>query len=146
MLTKAGGIDRRAVAGVVFADPAERAFLERTVFPPITAAARERIAAAQADPAVRFVVLDAAVMLEAGWGHLCDRLVYVDAPRAVRLRRVAARGWTAADLAAREAAQMPAAEKQARCDAVLPNDGTTDALQERADRLLSGWGLLPPAG
>ena len=38
---------------------------------------------------MRFVVLDAAVMLEAGWEPACDLLVYVDAPRSVRLARVA---------------------------------------------------------
>ena len=136
-----GGVDRRTVAGIVFADPAERRALEAVVFPPITAAARERIAAARTDPGVRFVVLDAPTLLEAGWGELADRLVYVDAPRPVRLARVAGRGWSGADLAAREAAQMPAAEKRARCDAVLANDGTTDELQGRVDRLLAGWGL-----
>lgn len=138
-----GAVDRRTVAGIVFADAAERRVLEAVVFPPITAAARERIAAAQADPAVRFVVLDAPTLLEAGWGELADRLVCVDAPRPVRLGRVARRGWTDADLTAREAAQLPAADKRARCDAVLVNDGTTDELQDRVDRLLAGWGLLP---
>ena len=37
-----------------------------------------------------------------------DRIVYVDAPREVRLARLTSRsGWMAADLAAREAAQWP---------------------------------------
>ncbi len=137
-----GGIDRRAVAGIVFADPAERLALEAVVFPPITALARERIAAAQADPAVRFVVLDAPTLLEAGWGALANRLVYVDAPPAERLRRVAGRGWTAADLAAREAAQWPADRKRTACDVLLRNDGTVDVLQARVDYLVTGWGLL----
>lgn len=139
-----GGIDRRAVAGIVFADPAERLALERVVFPPITALARDQIAAARADPAVRFVVLDAPTLLEAGWDGLADRLVYVDAPPAERLRRVAARGWTAADLRAREAAQWPADRKRVMCHAELMNDGSTDELQSRVDRLLSTWGLGGP--
>ncbi len=137
-----GTVDRRTVGGIVFADPAERRALEAIVFPPITAAARERIASAKADPAVRFVVLDAPTLLEAGWGELADRLVCVDAPLPVRLARVASRGWSDADLAAREAAQWPADRKRAAADAVLANDGTTAELQERADRLLAGWGLL----
>jgi dephospho-CoA kinase len=138
-----GSVDRRAVAEIVFADPAERKALEVVVFPPITALAREQVAAAQADPSIRFVVLDAPTLLEAGWESLVDRLVYVDAPRPVRLARVRSRGWTAADLAAREAAQLPAAEKLARCDAVVVNDGSVDELQARIDHLLGGWGLLP---
>ncbi len=139
-----GTADRRAVAGIVFPDPAERKKLEAVVFPLIRAAAEERIAAAATDPAVRFVALDAAVMLEAGWADACDKLVHVDAPEVVRLARLAARsGWTPAEVAAREAAQMPAAEKMARADAVLVNDGDPDRVQASVDALLSDWGLLP---
>lgn len=142
-----GSADRRTVAGIVFADPAERARLEGLVFPHIGRRVERLIAAAAADPAVRFVALDAAVMLEAGWGHVCDRLVYVDAPRDTRLARLAARnGWTPAEVAAREAAQMPADRKAARADAVLVNDGSPERLRERVDALLSGWGLLSAPG
>jgi dephospho-CoA kinase len=137
-----GRPDRRAIAGIVFADPAELRALEGLVFPYIGRRVLEEVARAQADPAARFVVLDAAVMLEAGWNNACDRIVYVDAPRDARLARLAARsGWTAADLAAREAAQMPAAEKMARADAVLVNDAGPEQLQEQVDRLLTEWGI-----
>src|SRR5207248_1584443 len=102
-----GEIDRRAPGAVVFADPAERRALEAIVQPWIGERLREQIAKAHADPAVSFVVLDAAVMLEAGWEGACDVLVCVHAPRAVRLARVAAqRGWSAGEAAAREQAQI----------------------------------------
>ena len=137
-----GRLDRRALAAVVFADPSERAALEALVFPEIGARVRDAIAWAQADPAARFVVLDAAVMLEAGWTGVCDRVLYVDAPRGLRLARLAARsGWTAADLSAREAAQWPAAEKMARADAVVTNDAGPERLEEQLDRVLAAWGV-----
>src|SRR6476661_983717 len=94
-----GTANRRAIGGVVFRDPAELRALESVVYPVIGRRAEEEIARAQADPAVRFVVLDAAVMLEAGWSGACDHLIYVDAPRDVRLARLAARsGWTEAEV------------------------------------------------
>ena len=130
----------------MFADPAERNALEATVFPYIGERTRQEIAAAQANPAVAFVVLDAAVLLEAGWGELVDRLVYVDAPREVRVARLAARsGWSESELAAREAAQWPADEKKARADAVVVNDADPDALQEQVDRLLARWEIRTTA-
>lgn len=139
-----GAANRRAIAGIVFDDPVELKALEAMVFPHIGRRAREEIAAAQADPAVRFVVLDAAVMLEAGWADACDRLVYVDASRDVRLARLAARsGWLPEEVAAREAAQLAPEAKRARADATLLNDGTPGELQEQVDRLLGEWGLLP---
>jgi dephospho-CoA kinase len=137
-----GRLDRRAIARIVFADPAERAALEGIVFPYIGRRTTEEVAKAQADPAAKFVVVDAAVMLEAGWDGVCDRLVYVDAPPEARLARLAARsGWSASDLAAREAAQLPAAEKRKRAAAVIVNDAGLDKVQEQVDRLLELWAV-----
>jgi dephospho-CoA kinase len=137
-----GHPDRRALAAIVFADLGERAALEAIVFPYIGRRALAEVLAAQADPAVRFVVLDAAVMLEAGWNNVCDRVVYIDAPRETRLARLAARsGWTAADLAAREAAQWPAERKKQSADAVVVNDAGVRELQEKIDQLFGSWGI-----
>lgn len=142
LLKPDGRLDRRAIAGIVFADDAERVTLEALVFPYIGRRALEEIARAQTDPAVKFVVVDAAVMLEAGWDDACDRVVYVDAPREVRLARVSARsGWSDVDLVAREAAQWPVTEKLKRAAAVIVNDGGLDQLQERVDGLLREWGI-----
>lgn len=139
-----GTANRRAIAEVVFQDPIQRKFLESTVFPVIRRHAEAEIAAGQSHPAVRFVVLDAAVMLEAGWNDVCDKLIYVDAPRELRITRLAERsGWTESDLAAREAAQLPAEVKRARADAVIRNDGTLAELQEQVDSLLETWGIPP---
>ena len=137
-----GHPDRRALAAIVFADPAERAALEAVVFPYIGRRALAEVLDAQADPAARFVVLDAAVMFEAGWNNVCDRVVYIDAPRETRLARLAARsGWTAAELAAREAAQWPAGRKRQLADAVIVNDAGVRELQEKVDQLLGSWGI-----
>ncbi len=139
-----GNLDRREIGRIVFADPAARNALEAAVFPYIGERTRREIAAAQANPAVAFVVLDAAVLLEAGWGDMVDKLVYVDAPREVCVARLAARsGWTEADLTAREAAQWPAEKKMARADAVVVNGAERDELQEQVDRLLAEWRLAP---
>lgn len=138
-----GSLDRRGIARLVFADREERNTLEQMVFPYIGERCRQEIARGMADPAARFVVLDAAVLLEAGWNTAVDRIVYIDAPRDVRLARLAARsGWTEADLAAREAAQWPEQLKKARADAVLVNAAGPAELQQQVDRLLSEWQLL----
>lgn len=137
-----GKLDRRAIAGIVFADSDERSALERLVFPFIRERASAEILRSQNEVDVRFIVLDAAVLLEAGWNDVCDRIAYIDAPRETRLERLAARsGWTAGDLSSREAAQWPEIEKQKRADAVIVNDGGLERLQERIDGLLTYWGL-----
>ena len=136
-----GSVNRRALAGIVFAGEADRKDLEAMVFPAIARGALRRIEEARSNPAVDFVVLDAAVMIEAGWRHLADTLLYIDAPRDVRVKRVAERGWTEADLVAREAAQMPADEKRRMCDAVVNNDDSLAALEAALDATLIEWGI-----
>jgi len=137
-----GEIDRSKLGALVFADPDERAALEAIVHPWISRRLREQLIAAKADPNCRFVVLDAAIMLEAGWRTACDVVVYVDAPRAVRLKRVAAqRGWSEPEVAKREQAQLPLALKAACADTALENSGGPEELERHVDALLSRLGI-----
>ncbi|MFL5331079.1 MAG: dephospho-CoA kinase [Gemmataceae bacterium] len=140
-ISKDGAIDRKTLGRIVFADPVQLKELEAIVFPWIEDRLRREIAAAEADPSVRFVVLDAAIMLEAGWQRVCDKLVFVDVPRELRVARVALRGWTPEDLDRRERTQMALSEKQARADAVLTNTAGMYELQKNVDALLAHWGL-----
>jgi len=143
VLKSDGHVDRRKLGAIVFPSPVERARLEHLVHPFIRRRLEEEIETAQADPAAAFVVLDAAVMLEAGWDDACDKLVFVDAPRDVRLARVQAqRGWTEADLAAREAVQMTPEKKKERADAVVANADAPEHTRRQVDDLVARWNLV----
>jgi dephospho-CoA kinase len=144
VLDDRGAVDRRRLAQRVFGDPAELRALEAIVWPWIGQRLREQIAAARAEPEVTFVLLDAAVLLEAGWNEACDWIVYVHAPRAVRLRRLAEqRGWSAKEVAAREQAQLSLTDKARRADFALDNSGPPEALARQVDHLLPRLGLDP---
>jgi dephospho-CoA kinase len=141
VLDARGEIDRRRLAEKVFRDPAELRALEALVWPWIARRLREQVEAARAEPAVRFVLLDAAVLLEAGWNDTCDWIVYVHAPRAVRLRRLAEqRGWSAKEVEVRERAQLSLTDKARRADFALDNSGPPEALARQVDDLLPKWG------
>jgi dephospho-CoA kinase len=143
ILDEKGEVRRRQLGAIVFADPAQRKELEEILHPWIQGRIRAEVEAARRDPEVPLVVLDAAVMLEAGWDGVCDRLVYVDAPREARLRRVAGqRGWSAQEVEAREGAQMPLTDKAARADHVLDNSASLEHLGRQVRELLWQWGLL----
>jgi dephospho-CoA kinase len=137
-----GDIDRRRLAAIVFADAAELKVLEAITHPWIRQRIRADIDEAREDPQVPLIVLDAAIMLEAGWNQVCDRLIYIDAPRAVRLERVARqRGWSEKEVHAREQAQLPLTEKVVRADHVLENAASLEDLNHQVDDLLHLWGL-----
>jgi dephospho-CoA kinase len=141
-----GEVDRRKIARIVFAKENasgdELRALESMVFPYIGRRIHEEIHKAEADPTIRLLVLDAAVMLEAGWNNACDRLVYVHTPRPERLRRLqVGRGWSPKEVEDREAAQLSLTEKVTRADRVVDNSGSPDAVAAQVETLLSQWGL-----
>jgi len=130
ILDEEGQVVRRRLGEIVFNDDDERAELQKIVYPYIERRVKEEIAAAQVMPAIAFIMLDAAVMLEAGWNNICDSLVYVDVPRAERLRRLQSqRAWTADELTRREAAQWPVERKKALADWVIDNSGSVEQME-----------------
>jgi dephospho-CoA kinase len=143
VLDEAGEVSRRKLGAIVFADPQERKELESIVFPWISRRIHEEIARATSDPAVRFAVLDAAILLETGWGKQCDVIVFVDVPRALRLQRVAEqRGWSEKEVAAREAAQFSIEDKAARAHATIDNAGDLADTRKQVQALLQRLGVI----
>lgn len=142
ILDASGGIDRGRLAAIVFKDAEARKALEALSHPFIRQRAREITAASSAP----LVILDAALLLEAGWDALCDKVVFVDAPETVRLERARQRsGWTDDAIRARERAQLPLTDKRARADHVLINGSSLDDLSRQAEGLMRQWGLAPEA-
>jgi dephospho-CoA kinase len=136
-----GEVERKKLAAPVFADESARRELESWIFPWVGERARELINRANLDPAVKFIVVDAPVMLEAGWNDVADRIIYVDTPREVRLTRLAQRGWTPEQVSARERAQLSLTEKARRADVAVDNGGNSEATARQLDRILRGWNL-----
>jgi dephospho-CoA kinase len=132
-----GEVDRPALAKIVFAPapdgPRELAELERITHPEI----RRRLKAEIDEMARRgtiVAILDAPVMLKAGWNELCNALVFVDSPADQRLARAVARGWSPAEFARREASQEPVEEKRRLADFVLDNSHDVSYIQSQVER------------
>ena len=128
-------VDRTAVGQIVFAEPAERAWLESVIHPRIHAMRESEFAAAP--PGTRALVIDAPLLLESGLGSACDAIVFVDAPEALRLDRVSRnRGWSEADWRRRESAQWPLDRKREAADHVVRNDGDPESLRAQVRLVL----------
>ncbi|MBL8794018.1 MAG: dephospho-CoA kinase [Planctomycetia bacterium] len=139
-----GEIVRRELGRIVFADPIARRDLEGLVFPYIEARIRDEIEAAQSAADMRFVLLDAAIMLETGWNKVCDWLVYIHVPRAMRLDRLQRqRGWSEKEVTAREQAQIPLTDKASHADFTVDNSGALAETGRQVYNLLQHLGLVP---
>ena len=137
ILDEAGEIARPRLGRLVFADPARLAELNRLTHPPMHERMRREIedVRARASPPP-FIVLDAAVLFEAGWDALCDEVWTVSTAPERALDRLVARNRLSPEAArARIDAQLGNAEREARADRVIRNDGTLDALAGAVDAL-----------
>jgi dephospho-CoA kinase len=126
-----GHLDRAALRRIVFADHDQLEELNQIVHPEV-----ERLRAKLVEQARkrgdRIVVCDIPLLFERHMTDRFDRIVLVDASRAVRLERlVKDRGLRETDAMEMIAAQMPAELKRARADFVLDNDGTLTQLERR---------------
>ncbi len=127
-----GQVVRAALAEVVFHSPAELAALNAILHPRIRRAMELAITDAQADESVKAVVMDAAVLLEAGWDDLCTHRVFVSAPADDRRRRVAqSRHWSDETWAAREKSQISLDTKASVCEYTLDNRLGASFLREQ---------------
>lgn len=140
-----GQLVRREIAALVFVNPEELAFLEGVTQARIGRRIEKRINDIRTEcdrmGQNQIVILDAAIMLKAGWDSFCDRIVFVDAPLEVRKRRALKRGWTIDHFEMREASQESTEEKRRRSDIVIDNGG---CLEQTYEQVLKAWKSLSP--
>jgi phosphopantetheine adenylyltransferase/dephospho-CoA kinase len=121
-----GAIDRAALGA--------NARLTAIVWPEIRRLAEAEIAAIRASDPSAVVVLEAAVLLEAGWESLADEIWVVVVDRATAVQRGVARGGlTPKQVEARIDAQLSNDERRSRAHVVLDNSGDEGALARQLD-------------
>jgi dephospho-CoA kinase len=122
----AGKVNRRAVGDKVFADAKLRRRLEGVIHPIVASQRAQIMAAEKNNPAVLAFVWDVPLLFETGLDRQCDAILFVEAPEAVRDRRLAqSRGWEPSQRQIRENLQMPLDKKKELSDYIL--DSTADA-------------------
>ena len=129
--TNKGDVDRAFLAKRIFEAPRRRRMLERIVHP----AVRRRMRAGLRSAGRRVAIVDIPLLFESGWKERFDAVVVVTAGMEKRIRRLRARGFTAAEARRRIRAQMQLAEKARRADLVIDNDGTIQQTRKQVNDL-----------
>ena len=130
-----GSVNREAVAHLVFTDETQRCWLESIIHPMVEKMRRSLFDAAP--DGTRALIIDAPLLFEADLGQECDSIVFVDTPVNIRQDRVLeSRRWDPAELARREAAQLPLDEKRSMSHHVLCNDGEVADLARSVEKYL----------
>ncbi len=126
--------DRRALAGVVFSDPAALADLNAIVHPAVREEVGRRLAELRARGAA-VVVLAVPLLVETGGAYDVAGVMVVDCPEEVAVRRlVEQRGMEEADVRRRMAVQASREERIAAADLIIHNDVSLDSLAIQADQ------------
>ena len=139
-----GELDRAALAAMVFGDAAALADLNAIVHPWVRAAIAERLAALDGGTFDGVVVLEIPLLVESGRSYGASKVIVVDCPEEVAVRRlVEERGMDEGDARRRMAAQVSRTERLAAADVVVDNSGSRAALERRVDEV---WAGLVAAG
>src|SRR3954466_615712 len=126
-----GQLDRAALRRIVFADHEQLEELNQIVHPEVERL-RNRLVEQARKRGDRIVICDIPLLFERHMTDRVDRIILVDAHRAVRLERlVKDRGLRETEAMDMIAAQMPAELKRARADYVIDNDGTLTQLERK---------------
>ena len=124
VLDPGGGVNRKALAELVFRDEDVRRRIEALLHPRVVAARRERVRALEADgPPGLVVIAEAALIFEAGTWTEFDGVILVTAPAELRKARLEAAGWDVNEVVRRMAAQWPEERKAEWADWIVDNGG-----------------------
>ena len=140
-----GKINRQVLGAIVFSDPAALDKLNRIMFPTLFELATTEIARREAE-GDDIIILEAALLIEAGWTDLVDEIWVTVAPEKDVVSRLMARNQLAYDDAiSRVRSQLSDADKVIHATAVIENCGSLKDLCSRAgeiwdERILSRKG------
>lgn len=117
-------INRRRLAKIIFSDSGERERLNSILHPRIVEEIKKRIEDFK-ERGERMVIVDAALLIEAGQLSLVDKLIVVTVSPKIQIKRLAQREHlTEREAKERIATQMPLSEKVKLADYVIDNSGT----------------------
>lgn len=127
-----GGLDRAALRARVFADEAERRWLEQLLHPRIAEEIRDGLASATSP----YAMLVSPLLVEAGQAAFVNRILVVDVPVETQVERTMARDANSEEQVRRiVAAQASREDRLARADDVIVNDAGLDALDAAVAQL-----------
>jgi dephospho-CoA kinase len=135
VLLSSGEVDRRTLGGKVFGNPEAMAKLNAIAWPRIRQRIEDEIEERRRE-GTQVVVLDAAVLIEAGWTDATDEVWVVTSPETHVIQRIQTRNnLTEEQVRARMSSQMSTVERVQHADIVVDNDGSLEELRRKVQAL-----------
>ncbi len=137
ILDSAGKIDRGKLAEVVFADADKLSSLNKTIHPLVMERAEVLIKQYNRQNQVKAIVLDMPLLAEVGWAGRCNKLIFVDCKRQLRLNRTKKMGFDENQFKIRENFQISLDNKVDLSDNIIDNNSGLLALAKQVAGIFS---------
>ncbi|RLE08937.1 dephospho-CoA kinase [Candidatus Aerophobetes bacterium] len=132
ILDERGEVVRKNLRGIVFKDRKKLTQLNR-ILHPLMAEEMKKMISSSPRP---LIVVDAAVLFEAGWQSLVDKVLVVTSSYETQMRRIKeTTNLSLEELEGIMQAQLPQEEKVKRADYVIENEGSLDELESKVKKL-----------
>jgi len=132
---KDGHVDRQKLGPIVFSDPSNMDRLNAIMHPLIKSMIQTKLDDVESKG--QFIaIVEAAVLIEAGWESLFDEIWVVTADEEEIISRLASRnGLSREDAQKRINSQMTSLERSAHGDVIISNTGSVEDLKENVESL-----------
>ena len=123
ILGEDGEIDRRKLGAIVFSDAEQLTKLNQIMHPRMARMVADKIESLRTQ-GVEVVVVEAALLFEAGWDSLVEEVWVTDSPEQMVIERLKNRnGLSEEEARKRISSQMDRTERLAKADCVIDNSG-----------------------
>jgi len=128
-------INRNKLGAIVFSNPDQLARLNQIMHPMMACMVENKIKDLRGEGA-EVVVLEAALLFEAGWDSLVQEVWVIDSPEELVIQRLSDRnGFTQQEIRKRISSQMDRSERLSRADCVINNSGDIPQMESAIDDL-----------
>lgn len=134
VLDAGGKVSRAKLGGIIFADAQKRARLNQILHPRILDILQKWFAALDEPEGPEFAVVEAALIVEAGYNRNLDRLIVCWCRPEQQLERLTLRGLSMEEVQQRIGAQMPPDEKRKLADEAIDCSGSIEETQQQVNR------------
>ncbi|MGB9802763.1 dephospho-CoA kinase [Desulfofundulus sp.] len=128
-------INRKKLGSLVFEDPEKLARLNQIVHPAVFEEDRKITAQILARDPGALIIKEIPLLIEAGAGHLVEKIIVVHASPGVQLQRLLDRGLNRDEALKRINAQAPLSEKMKWADFVIYNDGDLEETRKQVEKV-----------
>ncbi len=137
VLDSSGKIDREKLAGAAFADHEKLVSLNRIIHPLVLQRTQLLIEQYKNQNQVKAIVLDMPLLVEVGWHKRCDKLIFVDCEKKLRLERAKKMGFDKNQVKIRENFQISLDNKAGLADNTIENNSDFSAIAKQVTGIFS---------